>query len=308
MAFTCTTTRFPRSGARTYEAMRTYFDGVKPWRSKFNPGGEERPIGSRSVKANDGRQFNKAMRLLNDGSIAFRLFNTDCVIYHPDGHVTIEGYPSMSTSAFIGALAPRGIHHGFRGRCDPWDPVIYLRSEAAWRQDDWRAYWREAQVIRCDDPVRLHYSTDEMRWFPVDPDGLRSFKVPVIDRRAAREVSRKYNLPTLEKVVHAAIALTGEPGYRSERTHGAAPMADIMDCLERADYMGAIRLMPRGGGSRSFGRSYASDNQLTPGFLQRLRNHIYEHEGVVDIVERTILKKAAYEKYIADSNRFGTVY
>lgn len=304
MAFTCTTTGFP-TRERSYAAMRAYFDGIKPWRSKYNPD-DERPIGDRAVKTNDGRRFNKAMRLLDDGSITFRLFVTDCVTYHPNDEVTIEGYPSMSTSAFIGALAPHGIHHGYRGRRDPWDPVLILHSDKERRQDDWRAYWRDALVIRCNDPVRLHYNAADQRWLPVEPDSLQPFKVPVIDRKAAREASRRYHLPTLHKVVDAVLAMANLPEPPETRAPGSI-RAGILDALEKEDYMAAIALMPRGE-TRSFGRRYGTPNGIKPGYLRLLREHIYDIEGVVSTVERTMLRRSAYLKYVADSRRFGTDY
>jgi hypothetical protein len=140
------TAGFPGFGKATYAEVSDYFDTVKPWRSKYNPNGDERPIGIRAVHHDDGQQFNKAMRKLSDGSIAFRLFNTDCVVWHPNGELTIHGWPSVSTNAFISGLTPSGIsqscrHQMYNGRRgDAFDPVLHLmpieKHKSSWGDYD----------------------------------------------------------------------------------------------------------------------------------------------------------------------------
>jgi hypothetical protein len=39
-----------------------------------------------------------------DESIAFKLYDTECVTYHPDGSLTIQGYGTTTTSQFIDRL------------------------------------------------------------------------------------------------------------------------------------------------------------------------------------------------------------
>ena len=117
-------TGFPR-GITSYRKARRHFDNVRPWQSRYNPD-NERPIGTRAVK-HDGRRFNKAMRELSDGSIAFRLYNTDCVIWHPDNRLTIQGYASAITGGFISRLTPEGVEHS-QGRKDECEPILHLRG------------------------------------------------------------------------------------------------------------------------------------------------------------------------------------
>jgi hypothetical protein len=298
MAYSINTNDFPRIAS--YADARAHFDKVKPFRNNTC----ERPIGTRSHK-------HKNMRLLDDESIAFRLYQTDCATWHPDGSITIIGYPSTSTTSFISSLVPSAISH-MQGRSDWGEPVLYLHTNQ--RSGDWRNYWRDALVIRCRKSsgyygytasgVRLDYNAKDKCWMPRDPDDLPAFDVPVIDRKAAREASRAYNLPTLNKVINAVIALTGGNGYAPQRTQGAAPMADIMEALKAEQYATAISMMPRGT-KRSFGQRYGTENGILPGFLPRLRDHIYEHEGAISTVEKRILTPAQYKRYVQDSKRFG---
>lgn len=297
------TTDFPGFAKATYADVLARFEATKPWRSKYNPH-NERPIGARAIKTNDGYKPNKAMRQLDDGSIAFRLFDTDCVIWHPDGTLTIEGYPSMSTNAFIGCLTPEGISHGFRGRRDPEDPVLHLmpvvRHKRSWGDFD-GPDWRSGEIVRCDRPVKLHYNAAQKRWVPSEPDALQAFHVPTIDRRHAREASRMYNLPTLSKVINAVTALAAPAVIPQAGQFG---MSAIMELLQAEDYVGAISIMPRGQTKGFGGRWLGSTNGVRPGFLRELRDHIYDHEGVITWVEKHSLSPAAYKRYIRDTNRF----
>lgn len=311
MSYSCNTAGFPR--IHSYDAARKHFDSVKPWQSKYNRGGEERPIGQRAVKHNDDYQFNKAMRELGDGSIAFRLFNTDCVIWHPNGELTVHGYASMSTTAFVNSLTPGGVIHR-QGRKDDDEPVLQLTqviehvSPATewWLESKWRGPdWDGGMIIRCDRPVRLRHCSKKT-WRPINVDALQPFYVPQIDHRAARQASRRYNLPLLDKVLDAIMALNAPPPpvTISSWAPGSVRLGDIMDALERGEYMEAIALFPRGPGKRSFGRSYGTGDGILPGFLRQLRDHIYDHEGVISRVERTMLTPAQYKRYIRDTNRF----
>jgi hypothetical protein len=76
-----------------------------------------------------------------------------------------------------------------------------------------------------------------------------------------------------------------------------------MAALETEEYMAAIALMPRGQ-SDSFGRVHGTLRGIKPGFLKKLRDHIYDHEGVITREEQRILTPAQYKRYVADSNRF----
>lgn len=300
----------------SYANVLKHFNSVKPWRSKYNYN-NERPIGTRSVKTCGGR-FNKAMRKLEDGSIAFRLFDTDCVIWHPDGTLTIQGHPTVSTSAFISYLTPMGISHTFQRGAGDY-PVLFLApvvecvipADKRWNQVEYRYNgldYSQGEVVQCNYSVTLHYSA--RRWRPVEPDSLQQFFVPTINRKRGREVSRRYNLPTLAKIVNAIMALGNLPAPAPTWAPSSYRLSDIMEHLECGEYGSAVALFPRSDGPRSswhtgpFGRPIPPKGALESGFLRKLRDHIYEHEGVIEIVEQQSLTPSAYRKYVADSKRF----
>lgn len=302
MSYSCNTDNFPR--VDSFAKAKTHFDKVKPWRGE--PLSAPRPIGTRSHK-------HKTMRQLSDGSIAFRLYRTDCVIWHPDNTVTVEGYDTMSTTSFISMLVPYGVSHGI-GRKNQGEPTLTLRGERPkssrvmydprypdmWQEEDkrWRAYWNSGMIVRCGRPVRLQCR--RKIWLPADPDNLQPFSVPVIDRARARAASRTFNLPTLEKVVNAVIALANLPEPVQSR---GGINVEIMRLLKQEDYMSAIALMPRGT-TQSFGQRYGTPEGIKPGFLRELRHHIYREFDAIDYVEQRMLTPAQYKRYVRDSNRF----
>lgn len=310
MAFSCSTSGFPK--IRSYESARKHFDSVTPWRSwRFNPDGDERPIGDRTVKHNDGRQYNKAMRELADGSIAFRLFDTDCVVWHPNGELTITGYATMSTTAFVNSLTPGGIIHG-QGAKGMDEPILHLTQviehvspatewsdEYQWKGPDWIS----GMIIQCDCGVRLRHCSKNNVWTPTKPDELRAFSVPQVDHKAARQVSKQYNLPTLQHTLNAIMALHAPPPPAATWAQGSVRYGEIMDALERAKYMEAVALFPRGD-VKVFGREHGTPNGIRPGFMRELREHIYNHEGVVSRIEKRMLTPAQYKRYVRDTNRF----
>lgn len=302
----------------SYAQARKHFDSVRPWDSKYNPN-NERPIGTRNVKTCGygyyDERFNKAMRELPDGSIAYRLYNTDCVIWHPDNTVTVQGYASVSTTCFIDRLVPMNVSHQI-GRKDCDEPVLHLRGvyptkaqrALSWEKSRtiWRTYWSSGVIIQCSRPVRLRYSRKSRMWLPVEPEDLTPFEMFRVDRAAARAASAKYHLSVLQQIISAAIALAGKAVLPPSNTWAPGSInVAILEALEDEQYQTAVALMPRGGGSTAFGRKEVPSNQLEPGFLQRLRTFIYDHEGVIERYDQTILSPNQYQRYKADQRRFG---
>lgn len=294
MSFIVSTDFFPRI-ERHADAL-AHWNKVKPYR---NHDGETKPIGTRRGFYND----TKTMRVLSDGSIAFRYHRTDCVIWHPDDTVTIEGWSSMSTTAFIGALSPHGISHG-QGSDWSGQPILHLHPMVR-DADDWRAYWRDALIIRCSSPVRLARQAD--RWMPIDVEDLRPFTTVSIDRKASRAASRKYHLPEFEGIVRAIIALGGGMVEQTAVRNEHEALQQILPLLEAEDYMGATAVCPRGEGDRyriPFGRAPVSDDAIRPGFLRKVRDAVYDQEMVVDRVEKRVLTYGQYKRSLQMLRRF----
>lgn len=92
----------------TYEEALVHYNSIKPVRGH----GDLRPI-----MPNQRRAHHKRIVLERDTSVSLRLHNTDLITYHPPlvGHdvvtrrVTLNGWPSMSSSAFMHPFLPKGV-------------------------------------------------------------------------------------------------------------------------------------------------------------------------------------------------------
>lgn len=302
------TTGFPRLAS--YAQARKHFDKVRPWDSKYNPGYDERPIGTRAVKSDDSYRFNKAMRELSDGSIAFRLYNTDCVIWHPNNRLTIQGYASMSTTGFISALVPDGIDHGL-GMKDENEPILHLRGprpkfspRLPWEEEwpIWRAYWNSGQIIQCGRPVLLQRRNGV--WQPAHPDKLEPFLVPTIDRTTTREIAKRYHLAEFERLAKLDMGLSLVGKVDSDISDWQR-REYIIELLHQGRIAAALRYVPRGQIRHKFTRRMVgTEFGAQPGFLRWLRDEIYDENGAITREEMRSLTPNQYARYKRDKKRF----
>lgn len=101
-------------GIHSYARALYHYDRTAPWRGDADK--ITRPLGNRRARY-------MTFRKLADGSIAFRLYATDVVTWHPDNSVTINPYSTASTNAFATRLLPSGMWANF--------PCLVMRSPAS---------------------------------------------------------------------------------------------------------------------------------------------------------------------------------
>lgn len=289
MPFAINTLDFPKGG------LQSYTDALRHWESRDNIWHDTnwRPIGTKNC-------LNKQMHKEHDGSITFKLYHKECVSWHEDDSITIHGHDTMSTTSFVDALTPSGVNHA-KGRIDDYEPVLHLRGPQpdtdglTWEESRpiRMRHWNNTMVIKCWSPVTLRKQSGG--WAPVGE--LEPFRVPVIDRKLAREVAREYRLAEFEAVAQAAVVL------QQISARSRCGMFDIADALRCGNMAEAISMVPVGGVSKSFGCTYGGPGQITPGFMRKLRNWIYDHEGAMVYEQRLSLTLTQYRKYIADSKR-----
>lgn len=301
MSYSANTDSFPRLSS--YAAARAHFDSVKPYRGESDDA--PRPIGVRSHR-------NKQMRLLDDGSVAFRLYRTDCVIWHPDDQITVEGYSSMSTTAFVNCLTPYVTIRHRQGSWRVGGPVLELwtgNSSDYWlRSDNGHVtnpmqrnpdYGKGTLVVNCDSPVRLHYC--DGRWVPVDVTDLYPFEVPTIDRKLALKASRAYRLPEFEAWLRMITVCAGELVLPPTVAEGSPE--DVLDQLQDGNFINAATLIPRGEGQDysgwrkpAFNRTPVADDAPRPGFIASIRKTLYEQEGVISMRKEPMITLGCYER------------
>lgn len=89
-----------RSQMNSYAAALGYYDNCTPWRGEGDAA--ERPLKERRVR-------HMGVRLKPDQSVAFRLWNTEVVTWHPDNTLTLVPYASPTTDAFAQGFTPWGL-------------------------------------------------------------------------------------------------------------------------------------------------------------------------------------------------------
>jgi hypothetical protein len=126
----------------------------------LKPGGDETPLGH-------PRSEVTGIRMDSDEVIRFRLYSTDVIRVHPDDTITVEGYPTITTSAFANTLLPSGMHlageimHFDDLVCNVYHPVRFTKTSAGWRPN-----------------------TDDL--------GVQCLSTASIDRKLSREVHAEY--------------------------------------------------------------------------------------------------------------------
>ena len=187
MSFSCSTRGFPL--IRNYDDALRVWEKTKPWRNHWND--DIRPLASRAAK-------HKVILRMGDGSIALRLYNTDVLTYHPDGSLTVRGWPSMSTNSFANALLPSGLWASFS---DGVTGCFLALADYPWQDPT------GTTLIRCSQPVRLDYYDGRWR---VHPDCTpEPWVYPKLDKAKARAALKYYRVTEFTQWLNAAVELGG---------------------------------------------------------------------------------------------------
>lgn len=265
--------------ARDYASSKQYFDAVKPWRNRpLDP----KPVGSR-------KQRTKTMREEPDGTIVFSLYRTDVVAFHPNGDVSVTGYPSVSTGMYLRAVGPADLYY------QPYHRVLWTFPDGRvewWTKDAQGQYHRNKHQrgmrLGQGDTVRLRRDK-EHGWEPVDLTQLEPFDVPVPDKRKLKKIRdasgytafRKWLRQTREMI--DALSIDG-----GNKTNTAL----CAQAIRRGDYGDAYQLLPRQRVWNSV--TVAMGWQLTNTSFARLREYIYSQHDICTIEQKHILAAPEY--------------
>jgi hypothetical protein len=162
--------QYRNSGVRCYDSAMRYFQSIKPWRGQTGEH-DERPLRERSR--------HKGVRKLHDGSIVFRLHNTDVVTYRPDGSAVISVYQSPTTQTFVDCFGPKS--------------MAYVNVNSGYATFRGRHY-------RITHGAVLTLTADKI-------DGTSPWVLPRIDRAMANNMRRLTGLDKVKLWVKAADAL-----------------------------------------------------------------------------------------------------
>jgi hypothetical protein len=169
-----------------------------------------------------GVQGSKAVRWVRerrDGFIAFKLYRTDVVAYHPDGRVKIQPYASTTTSSsFARALTPRGVYLDASG-------VVWVQTP-------------EGEMCYHSVSTLTLTEAGENLW-AVGDAGRDMFTYYSADHAKRRAAVARYNLNDFKSWCYAAI---GHTDWR----HAKRPCDndELLGYLETRDFKAALLNVP----------------------------------------------------------------
>ena len=254
------------AGARA--ALETRSQGMRCGADVLDPAvRKEAPLGHRRSKVT-------GVRLLGDGSIAFRLYATDVVTWHPDNSVSVVSYPTQTTSAFADVLLPAGLRLGGAN-----EMMTFFRG--CGQPADWQEWWAAAHVCNGTGTYRQVEGT----WLP-DDDTLHPINVVELDKAIAGQVCREINFAAFKRWLFAACDLI-------DIEHEGVDRAACGEAMRVGDWRTAARYLPTVSRSHAFG-NYARIKPLrmrgvwhgapvTLGSVERMRRWLYEEAGAYTV-------------------------
>lgn len=236
-----------------------------------------------------------------EGAIAFRLYDTDVVVWHPDNSVEIDNYGTVTTGGFARTFLPAGISLSHvtarRGECGGHKGITYRAApEPGESTEGWRAWYAGRRICFGGLPrFRLHGE----HWLP-DEDTLDSIRFPEItDRKAQRAVAAKYHLKDF------ATWLSMAPMHMPDRIeHDGWSVEDCAEALLKRDFTLASTYLPLLHDSGAFGNelkiipimtSYR-DQFVTVSSIDKLKLALWDMEGLIEDVSFKTLSEREFDR------------
>lgn len=164
------------------------------------------------------------------GAIAFRLYDTDVVTWHPDDSVVIQNFGTVTTSGFATRFLPNTIHLRHPSR-DGGDSAITYRPATV--DGDWRSAWKAARICQGH---AVRFVRDGEALVP-DEDTLDPIMLPQLDTKASRGLTAGLNLADFELWLPAATA-------HLDLEHEGFDLDECVTALRRRDFRTAATLLP----------------------------------------------------------------
>ena len=174
------------------------------------------------------------VRKLSSGGIAFRLYNTDVVVWFPDNSIEIENFGTKSTTQFASKFLPAGIHltHEVQKR------------DGTYGYNGIQYTGPDGQTWVCEgNGVRLNPTDETLRYW--QPEGNFEFTLPVRTDVSPRGLTKKYNLAEFERWLFTA------PDH-IDIEHEQPDLSVVLEALLAKDYERAAKHMPLVGEPKGF--------------------------------------------------------
>ena len=279
-------------GIRSTPHASSYADALRLY-EKYS----RTPTGRARKPKDGGMQFaSKATRIRQEsnGDIVMRLWDTDCVTWHPDNSFTVEPWESVTTGGFISSLTPLSV-----GRTMV---ATYFRLPLDDKHSNWRERWATSRVCYAEGTfheVDGGYAPDE--------DTLRTFRYPIVDRKMTREASKAHHFVDFETWLAVA-------PHHLDLKHEGEDMQAVSDALQRRDFQTAAVHLPTTEVPRGFGIAERIkpipmsgphwQHPVTMSSIQRFRRWLYDDIGAVELAECKTMTCGEYERRIKEINAF----
>lgn len=226
-----------------------------------------------------GKTGVRMVRKTAGGDVILRLYETDCVTWHPDNSFTIGSWASKTTGEFISALTPVRVN----ASCD----ITYHTTPYS----DWRDYWKHARV--CHGDVTFRPMGDGL-WAP-DEATCTPFTDVRVDATKTRAIAKAHNLTDFEMWLSMA------PRHLPLE-HERADMGIVAEALLERNWRKAAAHLPLVYNERAYGRYpvpldivTGGSRIVTMGSVKRFRLWLYDAEGATHKTRHLTMSSAEYE-------------
>jgi hypothetical protein len=159
----------------TYEQALTKYHSIKPIRGRSDQ--NTRPLANRR---------NDTITIRMDGDkVIVRHWSTDIIVYHPDGTIVGEPYPSVTTKQLVSSIL---------------SPMI-------------SPHWSNASN-NCFTEVQGQFFSTPNYYELKDGllvGGSKPIRIPSIDRKLAKEACAEYNLPAFSQWLKTLVRIGTDP-------------------------------------------------------------------------------------------------
>lgn len=223
------------------------------------------------------------------GAIAFQLYDTDVVTWHPDNSFEIDNFGSATTTGFASRFTPRGIHLNrpvqIRGSEGGNTAIVYVTPDEH----------------RMCQGMLVRFRLVDGFWAP-DVGTLDPIRLPDVDRKLAREATA--GLPWKDFENWLAMA-----PMHLDLEHVEFDVEECADALRKRDFRQAtvhlpLVQIPNGWGAERRIKPLPiqtgyMDQVITMGSIGKLKLALMEQAGAIGVEEFTTVSCREYARRMA---------
>lgn len=240
------------------------------------------------------------VRELDNGAIAFQLYDTDVVIWAPDNSVYIDNFGTVTTSSFATRFLPAGVRLNHpterRGYSGGHNTIAFTTQMEVKTYGTYRGgvHLCQGSLVRF---------VEQGEWWVPDEDTCDDITLPVgIDRAKTRDMARHFHLREFENWLSMApmhLAATDEPVE-----HHSWDLVSCMNALEKREWRRAAEHLPLIEDKGAFGNEIKPlailtarrDEHVTMRSLAKLKLAMWEDHSLLRLETRKVWDRKTYDR------------